>query len=739
MTLRNEGRPSPQRNKLMVHTGQALFGAVAALSIALASGHSVSASDSRAGAASQESVEGADAPSIRLAGGVTINTSTPSRSLAEVASDPLASKHRIIRLADDAGAADLAQLLAAGVVLGDPFARNTYAVNMSQAEAGALAGLDFVRWNSAMAPEWKLDPEIGQRPAQTPQRAALAAQGRVALELTLFPAVEGDRTGAALKGMDGVEVHRVERIGDSATTISASAPLDLVDQIAELDEVQHVSEHPEAMLRNASTRWIVQSSSSGDTPLYAAGIRGEGQILGVLDSRVSPSHCSFSDNVPFGSNHRKIEAYNTSTGTAFHGTHVAGTAVGDGGDSGNTRGVAYRGRLVYNTTPSYLSESSFLARLDLHHSQGARVHTNSWGADFRTDYNGWSRAIDVFTWENEDDVVLFAVTNQSQLFTPENAKNVLAVGATWDSPNQDAHSSGGAGPTADGRRKPEIYAPGRGSISASGSGCGTTSSSGTSMAAPAVAGSVMLARQYFMDGFYPTGESNPADAFTPTGALLRATVLNSAVDMTGVSGYPSNLEGWGRILLDNTLHMPGDSRSLLVWDNRRTDDDALAEGEMNSHEFEVNSNDEQLRVTMVFTDAPAAPGAFQTRINDLDLEVVSPSGTVYRGNVFSGGASAAGGSADSINTVEQVHVNNPEVGRWEIRVIGTEVATMDPQSYGLVATGGVSAVQSAPCDWDLDGDGLVGAADVGVLLGAWGEQFGPSDLGELLGSWGPCP
>jgi hypothetical protein len=56
---------------------------------------------------------------------------------------------------------------------------------------------------------------------------------------------------------------------------------------------------------------------------------------------------------------------------------------------------------------------------------------------------------------------------------------------------------------------------------------------------------------------------------------------------------------------------------------------------------------------------------------------------------------------------------------------------------------------SPPCTADLDGDGSVGGADLGILLGGWGLP-GPADLdhdgavtgadlGALLGAWGNCP
>ncbi len=44
-----------------------------------------------------------------------------------------------------------------------------------------------------------------------------------------------------------------------------------------------------------------------------------------------------------------------------------------------------------------------------------------------------------------------------------------------------------------------------------------------------------------------------------------------------------------------------------------------------------------------------------------------------------------------------------------------------------------------PCPSDLNGDGQVGGADLGILLQNWGNPFGGADLGALLQSWGACP
>ncbi|TVQ32467.1 MAG: hypothetical protein EA376_05475 [Phycisphaeraceae bacterium] len=70
-------------------------------------------------------------------------------------------------------------------------------------------------------------------------------------------------------------------------------------------------------------------------------------------------------------------------------------------------------------------------------------------------------------------------------------------------------------------------------------------------------------------------------------------------------------------------------------------------------------------------------------------------------------------------------------------------------SGNLMIARGHLAPPPAPCAADLTGDGGVGSADLGVLLGAWGQAGSDADingdgvvnsldLAILLGSWGPC-
>ncbi len=578
-----------------------------------------------------------------------------------------------------------AALEALGVQLLDYLPRDAFIVRAPGVSPTALRRLGFVRWLGEYPPTWKLAPGIGQRTYATPMRQQLAAAGRVVVDITLFEGADADAALAAIEALGAATVHRAELIGGNVT-LTATLPLALVPALADLPQVQFVEEASEVTLRNNTVRWIVQSNQSNYTPYYDAGLHGEGQVVGILDGQVDVNHCSFTDTQPIGPTHRKILAYNAPLGANLHGTHVAGIAVGDAGVDANTRGVAYMGRLVYAGIPSFTQTGVYNA-LSLHYNQGARVHTNSWGDDGTTAYNSLTRGIDAFSYDFEDALVLFAVTNTSTLKNPENAKNLLAVGASFDTPNQDSHCTGGTGPTSDGRRKPEVYAPGCGIQSANaGTSCSTTSLSGTSMACPAVAGAALLVRQYYTEGYYPTGTANPADAIVPSGALIKATLINSAVDMTGVTGYPSDQEGWGRIKLDETLALAGGPRQLYIQDVPNAA--GLTTGQSADYFVAVSDPGEKLKVTLVWTDPPATAGASFALINDLDLEVIGPDGSHYWGNYFSGGESAAGGGPDTRNNVEQVHVAAPQVGQWTIRVSAASVPS-GPQGYALVVSGAI--------------------------------------------------
>ncbi len=578
-----------------------------------------------------------------------------------------------------------AAIEASGARILDYIPDNAFMLDTRRVRPGALAALPFVTAVVAIDPAWKVDPELGQRTYITPSIQNAVSAGQLPAVVMLFPGA--DPVAAAREiAAAGVAVQSTT-LEDDRFVLAVQGTKAALTGLAGLSGVKWIEPMPEISFRsNTNTRWIVQSNVNGLTPVYNNGIRGEGQIIGIQDGRVASTHCAFSDTNPIGPAHRKIQAYNTSLGADFHGTHVAGTALGDSGNFDNNRGIAYNARMVFNV--SSLTGSTFLSRLNQHYSQGAAIHTNSWGNDGTTAYDSLARNVDVFSYQNDENLVIFAVTNTSTLRNPENAKNCLAVGATGGSGSQASHCTGGTGPTNDGRRKPEIYAPGCSTISSSGTACGTGSATGTSMAAPAIAGAAALVRQYYMDGFYPSGAASSEDAFTPSGPLVKATLLNSAVDMTGVSGYPSNREGWGRVLLDNALYFEGEARTNIVREARNNAQDALSTGDVIEIPFTVTSNTQEVRVTLAFHDAPGALNAATAAVNNLNLEVENEFGVLVLGNVFSGGFSAPGGAPDAINNVEMIRIGTPFPGEYVARVRAAAVNT-GAQGYAVVITGAV--------------------------------------------------
>lgn len=58
--------------------------------------------------------------------------------------------------------------------------------------------------------------------------------------------------------------------------------------------------------------------------------------------------------------------------------------------------------------------------------------------------------------------------------------------------------------------------------------CGWDAMRGTSMATPIVAGSLLLIRQYFVEGWYPSGAPNSTLSYTPSGPLMKAVLLGGS-------------------------------------------------------------------------------------------------------------------------------------------------------------------------------------------------------------------
>lgn len=217
---------------------------------------------------------------------------------------------------------------------------------------------------------------------------------------------------------------------------------------------------------------------------------------------------------------------------------------------------------------------------------------------------------------------------------------------------------------------------------------------GTSMACPSISGGSLLVRQYYTEGWLETGIKNPAKGFNPSGALIRSTIINGGVDMTGVSGYPSNREGWGRLLLNNVLFFAGDAARLLAYDRRNAN--GMPAGQEDSYYVVVRNSSVPLKIVMTFTDYPGAVNASNPVVNDMNLTVVGPTGTTWLGNDFntSTGESKTGGAVDAKNSTEVVLLKVPSKGVYKLKVKCQTLNNGTKQGYALTVSGGVLGLKN---------------------------------------------
>jgi hypothetical protein len=389
------------------------------------------------------------------------------------------------------------------------------------------------------------------------------------------------------------------------------------------------------------------------------------------------------------------------------------------------------------------------------YDKGARIANHSWGAPTGGAYVSDSQEFDALVRDaqpttpgNQGMVEVVAAGNSgaaaNTMESLGSAKNVIAVGAAesvrqsgtdgcgvTNSGADDAHdivSFSSRGPTDDLRTKPDMVGPGThitGSQSQAtgydGTGvCNPTFpagstlynlSSGTSHSAPVVAGMAAVFREWFR-------QKKGGGTVVPSPALTKAVLAGAATDLDGGVGagghFPNFSQGWGLGNLARAL----DAGPRFFWDQQTT---FGATGDSFEWVFAVQDPSKPVRVTLAWTDPPG-PTSGNSFVNNLDLGVHAGSGA-YKGNVFSGGVSVPGGTADPRNNLESVYLPGGTSGNFSVAVTAANIAgngvpgnadgtdqdfalvvsnVAEPspppaQPSGLVATPGI---ESVALDWD---------------------------------------
>lgn len=376
---------------------------------------------------------------------------------------------------------------------------NAFLVDMTSQTKEKVEKLPFVNWVGLYEPSYKVSPLLMGRK----KKASPSEFRTLSLSTEMFkPSPEGNINVILHNSSELRNVSReIENMGGAIIAtgkdrIRASLDLSEVDKIAKIAAVKWIEPHAVPKLCNDIAAPII-----GVQPVWDNhGLDGAGQIVAVADSGLDTGvddatmHDDFEGRIvnihswpiPAGL-HVYLDNASWDDGAADvdsgHGTHVAGSVLGNGTRSGgDIRGMAFNARLVFQALDQWAdwktwvenqgySDGYYLLGIpdDLNnlfqqaYNDGARIHTNSWGGasdamgnSIHGQYTAESQDIDEFIWNHKDMIILFAAGNEGRdanangvvdadsLLVQSCAKNCITVGASENNRATGGYNPGGA-------------------------------------------------------------------------------------------------------------------------------------------------------------------------------------------------------------------------------------------------------------------------------------------------------
>ena len=632
---------------------------------------------------------------------VSVYAQAPNAGLVDLrygAFDPLASQLevpealrlqeqqqlRIVQFASVPTQADRDAIVAAGGKVIGYLPVNAYVVRMNANQANALQAHKPVRWIGGYHPAFRLEPLLIKMQAWSnaqPVRYNIV----VADKHTDKPSL-----ATKIKAIGGVVDN--EQTGSLLFTVTLTGPQLLeaagFDEVLWIDRCTELEEDVDNARIQGGANYV---ESQG-------GYSGVGLNTHIYEG-IDAGHQGFSGPVI------NVRSGGASSG---HGTNTAGIVFGDGTGNPQFRGLAPDAGKFY-TNYSSVNTSRWQVFSDLVNIHNVSHTTASWGNTRTFFYTSISADADDITFDHD----LAWTQSQSNAGNQDSrpqawAKNVFSIGGVYHNNNSSAGDDswgGGAsiGPASDGRIKPTLTAYYDQIGTTSQGGGYTTSFSGTSGATPIVAGHNVLAIEMFTEevssgvGLFgnplrvPGGTSHQNRPHFPT---LKGLQVVSAAQYAFTGASSNNRrehQGWG---FPNLQTMYNNRNKTYIVDETAV----LNQGQTHVHSVTVAGGEPSLKICLNWNEPAGNPSASQHLINNLSLRVTAPNSTTYWGNngLNSGVWSVAGGSEDTINSIENVFVQNPQAGVWLVEVIASaivqdnhvESAGVDAD-YALVVAGGL--------------------------------------------------
>jgi hypothetical protein len=583
---------------------------------------------------------------------------------------------------------------------------HTFIIEMEPPVRAQLARLPYVRWIGPYHPMYRLEH---------PLRAAFDG-GEVRLEAQRYSIMLGERSSqrqaslvALIKNLGGT----IDLVEPGGLRVEATLSQEQLNEVVHANEVQFIDRWggPGELDMN-----IVRQLGGADYIEIQEGWTGQGVRGEIFDTELLTSHQEW-PTAPI------IHSQSTSC-SSLHGTSCYSINFAQGVDA-NARGMVPDGQGIFfcyaESTQFGGSKSRYDINAELIDPAGpyrAVFQTSSVGSTRTTAYTTISAEVDDYLFLHQ----LLSTQSQSnagdQMSRPQAwAKNIVAVGGVrhLDTADRcDDYWGYGAsiGPAADGRVKPDLaYFYDYIRAASGGGNTSYTSFGGTSAATPETSGHFGILFQMWHNGVW-AGHGGGASVFDsrPHMATAKALMFNNAwrYDWTNPGGCSysdvnRNVQGWGIPDLQR-LYDRAPVTSII------DESDIIVPLETKTYSATVSAGESELNVSMVYTDPMGTVGAQYARINDLSLRVTSPSSVSYWGNngLAASNFSTPGGSSNTIDTAENVFIQNPEAGTWTIEVIADElVEDAHPETpeldadFGLVVSGGLIGGCQSTCGNDL--------------------------------------
>lgn len=456
---------------------------------------------------------------------------------------------------------------------------------------------------------------------------------------------------------------------------------------------------------------------------------GRGEVVAVIDSGISTGEAStFHPELLPALYGMTVEPSVSSAKTATphdnannsHGTHVAGCIVAQQKHYQDVRGTAPGAALYFQRFIDNITFNDISQHFTRSQEVGASIVNCSWGhstSPTKNNYNGYSRIVDQFVWDNPEMLLCFAAGNDGCDLNGDNvvdlesiysgeayAKNVIVVGAQesyrptysyvvsennfkgsllrsdWLAKPSDGNSehhgmfaSSSRGPLSDGRIAPMLVAPGTAIYSTLKDGS-VGDLCGTSMASPIVAGAAAVLRQYLRE---VQKIERPTAALMRAGLILASKTLSPGQFGTGATREipeesPNNVEGWGALRLGELLRCGEQSTPETLFFKDRI---SLAKtGDEVTFKIDNAIFGTSLTVVLSWIDAPATSGTTANVLqNDYDLILISPEGESISLN-------------DHTNPIERITVNTGyDFEPWTIKVRANKIVKNGSGNLAAIA------------------------------------------------------